>query len=1113
MSFEAETLLRSIAKPLVRVCAALALLCLAGCAALRIDVDVYKGPLTNEPDIQLRQFALLAIAAKPVLAHVRNDIEFAYLRANGTTEDEATFHERMGHAYYSGPQPHIQSRLAQFLNGALLAYEDTGGRAVQEVLRGTEAARTWSAVLDQQEAVDLPLARDLMKAAAKLKAEAKLPVETVQARVVMAQALACFLWRAEGDKTAEGLTCPKVTENGNPYRRGAGDLQAPCNALVGSLPPKDDGARLVCPDDARSNTVYSFLRDESSAKRLSVLVFGKDDPRFVRRLTQLGQAFLEARVEMRTAFEASLDLLAEAQDPSQRRSSATLAQLLMQPMITACVLSPNKVFEAVVGVSREREVAQRLRDALKVNSAVGDWKPADFTRANVAVEAIARDAPHAMSRVLWAVHRTALAARAEDLADCAALSEAARPRAQKESARQFGAARGPELTKEFLSDLHTVLLIAGSYADSKGAAGFDRARLPTGLESRTRNVLHMLDEGDAQSPQGDAARRQLREALIAFAHRLLFVSNNLTESVLTSEISAGEARTCITAAALDGCSRAEYVGTKEVVNRLIPRFALLQTLGNSLVLHANDLRRRERQNEENLRQAQVERAAAQSAQFVTLQALIAGVQSDFDNEQLKLAAAAAASGKQEDLDAKAAQAKMLAAWQDLSKDVLAGADKGELRDVLAARRLMLGAAERALAVALVASPKDDSRVVALKEVRQRLLALPQSRTAVPALEVLRAAPDQREVFDAVIADLRQRKIQAEASGLIQVSVNLTRAIQAAYQARTSSIFLRPASEYLKDVYSASALADGGNGYQGNMLNDGLDRLKPSRWFGGDDEPRREAQQNIDKLHWQNINNVTLRGGGNTNYVLAKDDVGNWYVKAYEADPKAVIDSAQSLALFNYGKRIDVNLLRRLKLERELDKTDSETRRQEIRADLRANAADENIGLQRVRDQVVARYGDQLSAVAKRLETALGGLTAGVKAELDKSLDTLVTMAAVRDPEKAAAQAIVDKQATSLSNASAAIASALALAETVADRRVQIEDAVLAGLRACSSARSQWLSSLRADPAIDSTRRSTLADSAGTMAAAVVKEHGGSYKRSLVALEDGIKLVGQARQGN
>jgi len=55
------------AQPIRAALAAGALLGLAGCAVMQIDVDVYKGPLANHEDVQTQQFAAMAIGAKPLL--------------------------------------------------------------------------------------------------------------------------------------------------------------------------------------------------------------------------------------------------------------------------------------------------------------------------------------------------------------------------------------------------------------------------------------------------------------------------------------------------------------------------------------------------------------------------------------------------------------------------------------------------------------------------------------------------------------------------------------------------------------------------------------------------------------------------------------------------------------------------------------------------------------------------------------------------------------------------------------------------------------------------------------------------------------------------------------
>ena len=49
---------------------------LTGCAVLRIDVDVYKGPLANHEKVQVQQLSAMAIGAKPILTQLRDQLEW-----------------------------------------------------------------------------------------------------------------------------------------------------------------------------------------------------------------------------------------------------------------------------------------------------------------------------------------------------------------------------------------------------------------------------------------------------------------------------------------------------------------------------------------------------------------------------------------------------------------------------------------------------------------------------------------------------------------------------------------------------------------------------------------------------------------------------------------------------------------------------------------------------------------------------------------------------------------------------------------------------------------------------------------------------------------------------
>ncbi|NKB56238.1 MAG: hypothetical protein GKS00_07875 [Alphaproteobacteria bacterium] len=82
-----------------------------------------------------------------------------------------------------------------------------------------------------------------------------------------------------------------------------------------------------------------------------------------------------------------------------------------------------------------------------------------------------------------------------------------------------------------------------------------------------------------------------------------------------------------------------------------------------------------------------------------------------------------------------------------------------------------------------------------------------------------------------------------------------------------------------------------------------------------DKKRLDTLKEIDKQFWQNINSVRLAGSGITNFALVKDDIGNWYAKGFSADPEPIIRGAQSLALFSVGGNLNMNLLRQHNLER------------------------------------------------------------------------------------------------------------------------------------------------------------------------------------------------------
>lgn len=168
-------------------------------------------------------------------------------------------------------------------------------------------------------------------------------------------------------------------------------------------------------------------------------------------------------------------------------------------------------------------------------------------------------------------------------------------------------------------------------------------------------------------------------------------------------------------------------------------------------------------------------------------------------------------------------------------------------------------------------------------------------------------PDAKDVMDQLIAILRYEYLQevrqnGEGGGRAS---NLAQALKTAYIQREGMIYLRPAMAYLRTSFTATSLQRKAPLLKWkNMLSEhGKQSL--FSWMEADGDA--EAVAEIDKQFWQNINRVRVRGVGNTNYVIVKDDVGNWYVKSYSTDVGDIINSAKNLAMFGAGAGMGTSL--------------------------------------------------------------------------------------------------------------------------------------------------------------------------------------------------------------
>ena len=238
---------------------------------------------------------------------------------------------------------------------------------------------------------------------------------------------------------------------------------------------------------------------------------------------------------------------------------------------------------------------------------------------------------------------------------------------------------------------------------------------------------------------------------------------------------------------------------------------------------------------------------------------------------------------------------------------------------------------------------------------------------------------QIDTVDRLIAGLRAQRVKALAEGRAQAADNLLDAINVAYEQRAAMVYLRPASDYLRSVHSASDLQEAGERQYRNMLNDWFRYLDPSRRQGDTAEARRVE---LEKLYWQNVNRVTVGGGGFTNFVLAKDDIGNWYVKAYSSDPEVILKSATQLAMFNAGSRLNVNLVQRYQLQQQIDSSNSSDEKSELRTQLAQMNYQDGTPLLALRGRYLKRYEANTRETAQSLHKQLTEMPAQLDALVD-----------------------------------------------------------------------------------------------------------------------------------
>ncbi|MBI3915521.1 MAG: hypothetical protein HY322_00745 [Betaproteobacteria bacterium] len=594
--------------------ATFAALTFAGCAALRIDVDVYKGPLANHEDIQVRQYAALAVAARPVLASLRNRLEGKGNEKFG--ESLGPFRDDWAPAYK------FTNETARFVNGALSFYHDTAdsvlGSEMESANRSFQVVWHQNEVFGFSESKDRPLAERLLKAYPRMTSnpvgidEHRRLFGYIHARFLMSEdstqvPSACSL-EADRQKKASVAALHNVEPN---KRKLAEELHCACRLMEQSLSELPAAQRrkhvdgrdnIACASkNAGANEIYTEMSKSEVLAGYSSVLFGTIDQSYVSRVKEISEAFLEMRRAMRSLWKAMLEIvdhLGDADRSDQLQLAARFLAATSQPRAIACYLTRKGAPPLTGGLGSvlERSV---LRDS--TGRLVWELEPrtadssenADsldpYDSAGRAIREAATRFPKEMVKLLKESDRAFIVATPGDLTGCTALSGKDNLEVVPAIARQFGFSRGPTLGRNFSQQLSRLasnlsLIAAGT------VAGFERARQIQGIDSLTTKFQETLLHygNDLRNPRVISARKKLEETLIIWAERVLVAVNNR---------------------ALLPPDQKDQRGAAEVAREA----AVVQAVANTILIHADDTRRRDEHQQRLRDRGRVEAEAVRGA--------------------------------------------------------------------------------------------------------------------------------------------------------------------------------------------------------------------------------------------------------------------------------------------------------------------------------------------------------------------------------------------------------------------------------------------------------------------------------------------------------------------
>jgi hypothetical protein len=457
---------------------------LSGCAALRIDVDVYQGPLSNDAQTQTMQLASMVLAAKPLLEDAKNNL-------NCKSEAKG------------------QSAACVTLQGTLTLYDSTQDNRVSQSLDKVkdrfEEYKKAVKVLDEK----------------RVKLNLQTPPNLDGTRKLLWDKTYGFLTRKKAEDTIS-FTAADVLNKAQKLNE---ELVASGKPLcIQNVPP-------FARASADLATLWSTKEKAANFLTCKALSDFQDNFDRARRASANAWNGLASSAEVwSSTLEPSILGQKNRQEVTSMYAGAIADFIQLKHL--SCALTTSEPSKAIDWLKKELKTKSPNSLLLpQSNPRNADWETSDYKSASDDLEAMLNiDMKQTISVLRELDVKFMSTSDQQTQLLCSTLNKApniATKRSEVQAvssldARRFGIARGPSLTNPKDSLDPDAIIAKLSVLADKVSAGFSGGRINDGITSLTRNLAN---ERASDKNVGKNVKK-LQDALVSMGDRLRFIAAN-----------------------------------------------------------------------------------------------------------------------------------------------------------------------------------------------------------------------------------------------------------------------------------------------------------------------------------------------------------------------------------------------------------------------------------------------------------------------------------------------------------------------------------------------------------------------------------------------------------